>query len=463
MLSKMKEKLAGTRASTRPRTDSPLTEAKLDYELVIKHMPPDCSKSALSSILAHFECSIKSIELINDVGSVSYLEHEDEKSMKAEKTAIVIFKSSATQKETEQASALLARMFPSCDSERIRRVSTLSRDQTNVSIYCPVTWQESDLRDHFDKYGTIVDCVVLAKVGMAQAFVRYSEHEEAIAAIQAMHRYVIRDCSGFKLTVEFALRSKLKYNRHRPLSRCSESGASSVYHNQKNVYISGLPRTTTLDDVDKLCRAFGKVQSSKLKSKAGKPLVAFVRFSTGDDADEAISALHGTVWNGSKLAARLADWDVGDARNRDERRHRRGVVTRRPSVTLAPSASPSMEESKSESSLSELASLTVSSRSAASSVPSYNHYYYSEIVGELRAYYAKIDSWMDKIAEVEQRGSPDDLQQLSVEIEYCLEERRRLLADEILKLERMIQNPTTAYACCGIMCSNGIFYPFQDS
>lgn len=85
--------------------------------------------------------------------------------------------------------------------------------------------------------------------------------------------------------------------------------------NMKNIYVGNLPFETTQSQLEELFAPFGQIKSARIvmDRETGRSRgFAFVQMAQDSDADQAISALNETDFNGKRLR-------VNEARPREER------------------------------------------------------------------------------------------------------------------------------------------------
>jgi RNA recognition motif-containing protein len=83
----------------------------------------------------------------------------------------------------------------------------------------------------------------------------------------------------------------------------------------KNIYVGNLPFETTQSQLEELFAPFGQIQSARIimDRETGRSRgFAFVQMAQDSDADQAISALNETDFNGKKLR-------INEARPREDR------------------------------------------------------------------------------------------------------------------------------------------------
>jgi len=178
---------------------------------------------------------------------------------------------------------------------------------SNVIInYLPLTMGETELRPLFERFGTISATKVVrdkyTQASLGYGFIRFETPESAIAAVTAMNGYPLDN-------------KKLKVAIARPQSK---------EITRANLYISGFPNEWTEQELAELMSPYGKVIECRVlpaerkiqipRSTLDDPTskcrgVGFTRFDTHDNAQAAITALHGNIPPGgnSKLTVKFAE------------------------------------------------------------------------------------------------------------------------------------------------------------
>ncbi|XP_072383053.1 protein sex-lethal-like isoform X2 [Diabrotica undecimpunctata] len=162
-----------------------------------------------------------------------------------------------------------------------------SIDKTKLIVnYIPQYATEGELTQIFSTIGKLEDVKIMRdfKTGYSFGFgfVKYSTEEEAAKAITVLNGYNL-------------MNKRLKVSYSRP---------PGTGMKDSNLYITNLPKNITEQEIDNIFSKFGEiVQRTLLKDKiTGMPRgVAFVRFARGEEAQAAISGLHGTTLADSML------------------------------------------------------------------------------------------------------------------------------------------------------------------
>lgn len=168
-------------------------------------------------------------------------------------------------------------------------------DKTKLIVnYIPQGTSEKDLALIFSQIGMIESVRIMKnyKTGYSYGygFVKYFNAADAAKAIESINGLNYRS-------------KRLKVSYSRPPGHAMKDS---------NLYISNLPKDFSERDLEQLFSSFGEIiQKNVLKDKhSGLPRgVAFVRFSKGEEAQEAIANLHGKRLATSQLPllVRVAD------------------------------------------------------------------------------------------------------------------------------------------------------------
>ncbi|XP_026476721.1 ELAV-like protein 1 isoform X2 [Ctenocephalides felis] len=165
--------------------------------------------------------------------------------------------------------------------------------KTNLIVnYLPQTMTQEEIRSLFESVGRVENCkliygksheypdifpiVVQSRVSLGYAFVKYFQEEDAAKAIKALNGLCLQN-------------KKIKVSYARPSSE-SIKGA--------NLYISGLPKTMTQQELENLFSSCGTIIASRILSEGVQPPskgVGFIRFDQRAEAEEAIKELNGTI------------------------------------------------------------------------------------------------------------------------------------------------------------------------
>jgi polyadenylate-binding protein len=168
------------------------------------------------------------------------------------------------------------------------------------------TVDENDLTDLFSKHGDIVS-VSLPKatpVGVSKGygFVNFKTHDDAVKALQALNDFEFR---GKKLNVS---RAQRKHDRDEdPRGGAYWDGSRSRYQGV-NLYVKHLAPTVTDEELQQTFSPYGIITSAKvMMDESGESRgFGFVCYSTPEEAQAAIGAMHESELHGSKLYVALA-------------------------------------------------------------------------------------------------------------------------------------------------------------
>lgn len=184
-------------------------------------------------------------------------------------------------------------MSPSSGSSPTQSSSGNPEQRTNLIVnYLPQTMTEEEIRSLFSSVGE-VESVKLVRdksviipnplipgaakgQSLGYGFVNYHRPQDAEQAVNVLN--------GLRLQNKV-----IKVSFARPSSE-SIKGA--------NLYISGLPKTITQEELEAIFRTFGQIITSRVLAQEGndKPKgVGFIRFDQRKEAERAIQALNGTI------------------------------------------------------------------------------------------------------------------------------------------------------------------------
>ncbi|XP_045466085.1 sex-lethal homolog isoform X2 [Harmonia axyridis] len=168
-------------------------------------------------------------------------------------------------------------------------------DKTKLIVnYIPQFSTEEDIGQIFKQVGKVESIKIMRdfKTGYSYGFgfVKYSTPEEAAKAIEVINGMSYKN-------------KRLKVSYSRP---------PGTDMRDSNLYVTNLPKDVTEQDIDQMFNPFGEiVQRTVLKDKiTGMPRgVAFVRFSKGEEAQNAIANLDGKMLDKAifPLSVRVAE------------------------------------------------------------------------------------------------------------------------------------------------------------
>ncbi|XP_063059222.1 RNA-binding protein lark [Engraulis encrasicolus] len=138
--------------------------------------------------------------------------------------------------------------------------------------------KEEELREVFEKYGTVVDCDIISNYG----FVHMSEEEEAKKAVAELNKHRL---NGFNMTVQFA---------------------TTRVRNATKIHVGNIPEGVTALRVRELFQEYGKVLECDVLKK-----YAFVHMQRHKDAMEAIHKLNHSKLEGQTLFVSLSHTNPG--------------------------------------------------------------------------------------------------------------------------------------------------------
>ncbi|XP_022237561.1 ELAV-like protein 4 isoform X3 [Limulus polyphemus] len=157
---------------------------------------------------------------------------------------------------------------------------------TNLIVnYLPQTMTQEEIRSLFSSIGEVESCKLIRdKVTVGQSlgygFVNYVRPEDAEKAINTLN--------GLRLQNKI-----IKVSYARPSSEAIKGA---------NLYVSGLPKSMTQQELENLFAPYGRIITSRILCDNVKGLskgVGFVRFDQRIEAERAIKHLHNTIPDGS--------------------------------------------------------------------------------------------------------------------------------------------------------------------
>ncbi|CAO4363836.1 unnamed protein product [Caenorhabditis nigoni] len=160
----------------------------------------------------------------------------------------------------------------------------IGESKTNLIInYLPQGMTQEEVRSLFTSIGEIESCkLVRDKVtgqSLGYGFVNYVREEDALRAVSSFN--------GLRLQ-----NKTIKVSYARP---------SNDQIKGSNLYVSGIPKSMTLHELEGIFRPFGQIITSRILSDNVTGLskgVGFVRFDKKDEADTAIKTLNGSIPTG---------------------------------------------------------------------------------------------------------------------------------------------------------------------
>lgn len=161
-------------------------------------------------------------------------------------------------------------------------VHSMEDSKTNLIVnYLPQTMTQEEIRSLFSSIGEVESCKLIrdkvtAGQSLGYGFVNYVRADDAEKAINTLN--------GLRLQ-----NKTIKVSFARPSSE-SIKGA--------NLYVSGIPKTMTQQELESLFTPYGRIITSRIlcDNITG---VGFVRFDQRCEAEKAIKHLHNTIPDGS--------------------------------------------------------------------------------------------------------------------------------------------------------------------
>ncbi|KAF0989961.1 hypothetical protein HZS_6828 [Henneguya salminicola] len=155
-----------------------------------------------------------------------------------------------------------------------------SQEIRNLIInYLPQHMNEAEVQSLFSTIGEVETCKLVrskeTKQSLGYAFVKYKNHEHASEAVKKLNKITL----GNKV---------IKVSYARP---------SKPEIKDANLYVGGLPSSTTAEDLRKLFGAYGEIITCRVvqAESSNDYYFGFVRFDTKKEATQAMEALHGKI------------------------------------------------------------------------------------------------------------------------------------------------------------------------
>ncbi|XP_011494955.1 PREDICTED: ELAV-like protein 1 isoform X8 [Ceratosolen solmsi marchali] len=166
--------------------------------------------------------------------------------------------------------------------------SSQEESKTNLIVnYLPQTMTQEEIRSLFSSIGEVESCKLirdkvtgLNSQSLGYGFVNYHRPEDAEKAINTLN--------GLRLQ-----NKTIKVSYARPSSEAIKGA---------NLYVSGLPKNMTQQDLESLFNPYGRIITSRILCDNITGLskgVGFIRFDQRVEAERAIQELNGTIPKGS--------------------------------------------------------------------------------------------------------------------------------------------------------------------
>ncbi|XP_017766069.1 PREDICTED: ELAV-like protein 3 isoform X4 [Eufriesea mexicana] len=157
--------------------------------------------------------------------------------------------------------------------------------KTNLIVnYLPQSMTQDEIRSLFSSIGEVESCKLirdkLTGQSLGYGFVNYHRSEDAEKAINTLN--------GLRLQ-----NKTIKVSYARPSSEAIKGA---------NLYVSGLPKNMTQQDLENLFSSYGRIITSRILCDNVSGLskgVGFIRFDQRVEAERAIQELNGTIPKGS--------------------------------------------------------------------------------------------------------------------------------------------------------------------
>lgn len=161
----------------------------------------------------------------------------------------------------------------------------------------PEEWDDSSIRSTFSPYGLIFNVRWPSKRFSSSrrfCYVQFTTPSSASAAIEALNSKEVAE--GRMLNVALSDPSRRKQR-------------SDANENAKELFVSGLPRNITDEELKTYFEAYGKVTGVRLlrNAEGGLRGIGFVDFENALDATRAMKELNSTKWRGKTISVTIAD------------------------------------------------------------------------------------------------------------------------------------------------------------
>nr|XP_026690480.1 ELAV-like protein 2 isoform X2 [Ciona intestinalis] len=171
-------------------------------------------------------------------------------------------------------------------NSNLNTLPSMDESKTNLIInYLPQAMTQEDLRNLFSSIGELESCKLirdkLTGQSLGYGFVNYVKAADAEKAINSLN--------GLRMQ-----QKTIKVSFARP---------STPLIKDANLYVSGLPKSMTQEDLQRIFHPFGRIITSRILVEPSTGMsrgVGFVRFDKRPEAENAISALNGTIPAGAK-------------------------------------------------------------------------------------------------------------------------------------------------------------------
>ena len=159
----------------------------------------------------------------------------------------------------------------------------------------PASFTEEDLKELFSKHGPITSLMIKPhQDGKKQAFICFETGEQAQNAIQALNGTLVGDCTeGLYVTELISKHEREEQNAQHYKKLKTQNMYKSL---AQNLYVNGIPKDQTEEDIRKEFEKFGPVSSIRMhmmpsredKTKQEFLGAAFVNFENPNDAKTAV-------------------------------------------------------------------------------------------------------------------------------------------------------------------------------
>ncbi|KAI5172539.1 polyadenylate-binding protein [Nematocida sp. LUAm3] len=267
--------------------------------VIVKNLPKDIDNQVLYDTFSRFgkitSCKVEK-NLLGECTGVGYIQFSDPK---VAQVAIGLINKVKLNDKKLVASKCIPQNQRASNKEKINQIFT--------NIYAknfPKSLTKEEIESILSQYGTLTSFYApLTEEGELKGFVfaNYSEHKEAIAAIEALHD---KHLPG-QLPEEdpfYIQRAMNKTERQEELFKVHSS--LSEPEKKNNIYVSNLPSNITEERLLKEFEGLGTIMSYKIGiDERTSKSYAFILFKTVEEATAAIHKANGSLLDGDAISA----------------------------------------------------------------------------------------------------------------------------------------------------------------
>lgn len=176
----------------------------------------------------------------------------------------------------------------------LHSVAHLIRDNNNVVIkFLPQSFTQDSLQSLCEPFGDILSCRLIrdrnSGVSLGYGFVTFDNDIGASRAVSSLNGLPIENKILRAALARPITPAQIQQNNYAPINHTNN-------RIKQNIYVAGLPRSYTVDDLNKLFGKYGMITESRiLLDRMGQSRgVGFVRYTNNECAGNAIEALNGT-------------------------------------------------------------------------------------------------------------------------------------------------------------------------